>query len=1067
MPEEKRPSTGPVRVGKEFPTPPPLGLVTQIVPLDYIRAEEGVTLLKQVASKMARLEVVPRSNSVLITDRGVNIARYLDLLRQLDVKTGGEAGLRTYVYPLKHASAAELATTLGQVFGATVAAAPTRQRVQALEGRSLSSELTGFRRREIESLQERAQMAPPSVAALGAIPGRAAAESAQAPGQGLVGRTTIVPDQATNSLVIRTAPPNFSVLQETIEQLDVRPPQVLLEVLIAEVTLDRASQFGINWQLLTQRGVSGDSTRGIGIGVGPQSFGDTLLQGFQGLAVRVVSLASLNVRAILQALASRTNVRVLSTPRVLALNNEEARILVGSEVPFVSSTFTGLTAGLNTVVQFRNVGTQLTVVPTVNNDGYVTFRVLQEVSALSATTIAAAQNAPVITTREAETSAIVKNGHTIVIGGLIGETTQEIESGVPILKDVPILGYLFKSRSTSRQRTELAIFLTPYVVYTDEQAEEDRELGSLPAGAATLEEIAQDRNVLEDRHAGLDLLGRFPDQSADHDRVPVLHDRARLRFARGNHGSVLRRGDRRRGQRAHLLQHAERDVAVIVDGGDDRQLRAHVAKLHHGVQPRRQAAEGGGHERHLASDQDARLLVVQCQHARCRQHAHVGARGECLQDGPHVQAGEADDPHGEALEALQQRIAEALRADPDADPTGRVARNAPLRQELPVDAELAGPVEGHLGDQHFQQDLRGTDVELLDRLLEHREVRRRGTDHQGVGRLVRNDRGPPHESLARGLGALRRRAARDGPERGHGRWSHLGALLERFDFPTAESCELARQAAPFERLHALPRRRRRHGGTEHLPQGGGKLGGAGVLERIHVGAEPGFATGFDVELPQQIEVARDVHAAVGDQHGVGAGHDLEPGHFARHLLEERDAFLGADVVERHDLRDQTQRGRGRELLPDAHRTGRGPLLFRHDLRNRPGLHDDEALALEDRLEHRAGLRRRHGLRGLEGDAPDRHVGEHHVHAQHGGEGADHVAQIGIHVIDPDGGRLLGDRPGGHRQHAQGKAQRARLHGFRRCAGRRWSTRGPDGSASVTVESEIATSAAPATTSPRR
>jgi len=482
MPEEKRPSTGPVRVGKEFPTPPPLGLVTQIVPLDYIRAEEGVTLLKQVASKMARLEVVPRSNSVLITDRGVNIARYLDLLRQLDVKTGGEAGLRTYVYPLKHASAAELATTLGQVFGAIVAAAPTRQRVQALEGRSLSSELTGFRRREIESLQERAQMAPPSVAALGAIPGRAAAESAQAPGQGLVGRTTIVPDQATNSLVIRTAPPNFSVLQETIEQLDVRPPQVLLEVLIAEVTLDRASQFGINWQLLTQRGVSGDSTRGIGIGVGPQSFGDTLLQGFQGLGVRVVSLASLNVRAILQALASRTNVRVLSTPRVLALNNEEARILVGSEVPFVSSTFTGLTAGLNTVVQFRNVGTQLTVVPTVNNDGYVTFRVLQEVSALSATTIAAAQNAPVITTREAETSAIVKNGHTIVIGGLIGETTQEIESGVPILKDVPILGYLFKSRSTSRQRTELAIFLTPYVVYTDEQADSllQRERERLP-----------------------------------------------------------------------------------------------------------------------------------------------------------------------------------------------------------------------------------------------------------------------------------------------------------------------------------------------------------------------------------------------------------------------------------------------------------------------------------------------------------------------------------------------------------------------------------------------------------
>src|SRR3989441_2230018 len=92
MPEEKRPTTGPVRVGKELPTPPPLGLVTQIVPLDYIRAEEGITLLKQVASKTARVEIVSRSNAVLITDRGVHIARYLDLLRQLDVKTGAKQG---------------------------------------------------------------------------------------------------------------------------------------------------------------------------------------------------------------------------------------------------------------------------------------------------------------------------------------------------------------------------------------------------------------------------------------------------------------------------------------------------------------------------------------------------------------------------------------------------------------------------------------------------------------------------------------------------------------------------------------------------------------------------------------------------------------------------------------------------------------------------------------------------------------------------------------------------------------------------------------------------------------
>jgi general secretion pathway protein D len=186
--------------------------------------------------------------------------------------------------------------------------------------------------------------------------------------------------------------------------------------------------------------------------------------------VSVVNLGRLDVRAVLRALASRTRVRVLSTPHVVALNNEEARILVGSEVPFSQSTRTGLAEVVDRVVQFRNVGTQLTIVPTINADGYVTFRILQEVSQLTSQTIEAALNAPVISTREAETSGIVRDGETIVLGGLIGDNLDRTESGVPLLKDVPLLGNLFKTTTTSRSRTELAIFLTPYVVFTDEDA---------------------------------------------------------------------------------------------------------------------------------------------------------------------------------------------------------------------------------------------------------------------------------------------------------------------------------------------------------------------------------------------------------------------------------------------------------------------------------------------------------------------------------------------------------------------------------------------------------------------
>jgi general secretion pathway protein D len=155
----------------------------------------------------------------------------------------------------------------------------------------------------------------------------------------------------------------------------------------------------------------------------------------------------------------------------VALNNEQARILVGSQVPFSQSTRAGLDVVVDRVVQYRDVGTQLTIIPTINEDGYVTFRILQEVSQLTTQTLEAALNAPVISTREAETSALVRNGQTIVIGGLIDDAEEQVESGVPLLKDIPILGFLFKSRTTRRVRTELAIFVTPRVIMTDEDAE--------------------------------------------------------------------------------------------------------------------------------------------------------------------------------------------------------------------------------------------------------------------------------------------------------------------------------------------------------------------------------------------------------------------------------------------------------------------------------------------------------------------------------------------------------------------------------------------------------------------
>ena len=164
-----------------------------------------------------------------------------------------------------------------------------------------------------------------------AVPSGAAPDSAARSGM-LVGQTTLVASEPTNALVIRTAPPNFPLLRETIQALDVRPAQVLFEVTVAEVTLGRGDEYGIDWH---EVGGSVESTFGNPL------VADTTVA--SGLVMRLLSIRNADIRALLRAIASRSNVRVLSTPEVLATNNREARVLVGSRVPFVASTRLGTT----------------------------------------------------------------------------------------------------------------------------------------------------------------------------------------------------------------------------------------------------------------------------------------------------------------------------------------------------------------------------------------------------------------------------------------------------------------------------------------------------------------------------------------------------------------------------------------------------------------------------------------------------------------------------------------------------------------------------------------------------
>lgn len=346
---------------------------------------------------------------------------------------GGEA--RIFVLPLRHAPAEDMARTIGALFGIGDGggAAP--------ELRSLAEEL-------------RAQTGDP----LGAVAAPAAPPQRRRTGA-LSGEVQVIPDPRTNSLVIRGTPGDHETIRQAVAQLDTRPLQVLIEVLIAEVRRNGQFALGVSLDAPNQR-VNGD---------GPVVGGELVGGSAGDVAVRILEIGRVRADVVLRLLAQNGTVSILSRPVILAQNNEQARILVGDQRPFIQVSRSLPTDGAvrDQVVQYRDVGTQLTIRPTINPDGYVTLQILQEVNSATGET---QFGAPVVSTREAETRLLVKDGNTVVIGGLIDHQRTATNSGVPLLKDIPLLGWLFRSSRVENVTTETFLFLVPHVLYTDDEA---------------------------------------------------------------------------------------------------------------------------------------------------------------------------------------------------------------------------------------------------------------------------------------------------------------------------------------------------------------------------------------------------------------------------------------------------------------------------------------------------------------------------------------------------------------------------------------------------------------------
>lgn len=373
------------------------------------------------------------------------VAHWLDALDAVDM----EAGEQVFIYFVENGKADEIASVLSKIYGEGVSDRDAKRTPAVARSKTRQTK-------------------------------QAAADTAVVEGM-LEGEIKIVTDEATNSIIVRATPHDYGIIKATIKNLDIIPKQVLIEVLIAEVTLSGDTEFGVEWSLLGDYarlgGYKGQDAAEVDFGSGGlgTDLGSNLGRGF------TYRFDSSRLQAFLVAQASKNKLNILSSPHVLAADNKEARIEVGQEVPIVTSEYVPQDIEANATtsrsIEYRSTGVILTVTPRINEIGLVAMDITQEVSEAQPVTSGGIQS-PVISNRKAETSLVVQHSQTIVIGGLINDKTTKTLTGVPILSDIPLLGYLFSNTRDSKEKVELIILITPHVVNNvDEATLVTQELG--------------------------------------------------------------------------------------------------------------------------------------------------------------------------------------------------------------------------------------------------------------------------------------------------------------------------------------------------------------------------------------------------------------------------------------------------------------------------------------------------------------------------------------------------------------------------------------------------------------
>ena len=449
--------------------------------LEYADAETMIEELEQIIGSesdtplagIVRLLPIERLNAVLaITHRPEHIASVRALIEEFDFGVEGSGGRRLFVYELENGKAESIAGALQQIFGTT------ESREQETPGGGLPADAV-FR-----SATSVSRPAPTPGASMSTAQPTVSEDGGVLAEQ--TGEIKVIADKDNNSILVLASQEDYRSIEAAIRRLDIAPRQVLIEATIAEVSLSDNLNYGVRW-FFEETGWE----LGINAPVPSNASGD-------GLAFAFFDQDS-NVKAFFDVLAANSNVKFLSTPQVMVLDNQTANIRVGDQIPVTtrsSQSTSNPDAPIVTEVQFRDTGTLLTVTPRINAGGQVTLDISQEVS-LPGTSPAVGGGGNVsIAQRTINSSVTVQSGQTVVLGGLILENSTEGRTGVPILKDIPLLGGLFSQTTEDVFRTELLITVKPQVITNDrEMRKVTEELRRQISRASELEQAARDARM--------------------------------------------------------------------------------------------------------------------------------------------------------------------------------------------------------------------------------------------------------------------------------------------------------------------------------------------------------------------------------------------------------------------------------------------------------------------------------------------------------------------------------------------------------------------------------------------